>query len=345
MRRSVLLLLLVLAGVACIDFRDGLRCASEGDCDGYYCVNAICRQTAGNSGNGGGAAGGGGGSAGGSGNSSPITLATGQTGARGLLADNTNLYWLSGTYLTLSVNATPRAGGAIRALGTVTSHQRSDSRLAVDATYLYCSSSNAVTAFPLAGGNPVILATPADPSIQEFTDTLATDGTNLYWFTYEDRMPSNLLFVPKTGGAPTMLASGLDSPRSLGFAGGRVFWATGSGVMVMPEGGGAIVTVADDSATSLRSDGTNLYWLSGWNIKEMPLRGSAANTMLSSDGPIGSLAVGISDLYWVNYEGVLVKRPLAGGQTSVVSSSAGSVVTDSASVYWTESGWIMELPQ
>jgi hypothetical protein len=286
-----------------------------------------------------------GGAGGGSDNGGPLTLATGQTGARGLLADNTNLYWLSGTYLTLSVNATSRTGGAIHTLGMVTSYERSDSRLTADGGFLYCSSGTAVTAFPLAGGNPVVLATPTDPSIQAFTDTIAADNVNLYWFTHEDSRPSNLLILPKTGGTAMTLVSGLDSPRSLGFAGGKVFWATSSGVMVMPAGGGAFVTIADDNASNLVSDGTNLYWLSGWNIKWMRLTESASTTLLASDGTISSLAVGGSSLYWVQ-DGVLVRGPLAGGPTAVISSNnVALVATDSEFVYWTESGSIMKLAQ
>jgi hypothetical protein len=154
-----------------------------------------------------------------------------------------------------------------------------------------------------------------------------------------------LLILPKTGGTAMTLVSGLDSPRSLGFAGGKVFWATSSGVMVMPAGGGAFVTIADDNASNLVSDGTNLYWLSGWNIKWMRLTESASTTLLASDGTISSLAVGGSSLYWVQ-DGVLVRGPLAGGPTAVISSNnVALVATDSEFVYWTESGSIMKLAQ
>ncbi len=100
------------------------------------------------------------------------------------------------------------------------------SAIAVDGTAVYAQVTDGIEAVPLAGGAPVMLAPMAS------TFALASDGTNLYYFEFNDE---TLIQVPLAGGAPRTLADSVTAPseQSLATDAHAVYWIANDSVYKM----------------------------------------------------------------------------------------------------------------
>jgi len=138
----------------------------------------------------------------------------------GLTTDGTNVYWVAGGG---DIDAVPVGGGAVKTLAT---KQYGATTLAADGVNLYWTSDDAQTGtcgvcpppppptatdssvykVPVTGGTPTVLAT------GYAINTLAVDGTDVYWFdSYKDTLSA----VSVTGGAPIVLADGVNTEGNL----------------------------------------------------------------------------------------------------------------------------------
>lgn len=215
--------------------------------------------------------------------------------------------------------------------------------LAVDATDVYYSSGHSIWKVPKQGGAPTEIASgltqptkleiasgsvvfldyrrrieevdTTDGSISVLLDD--TDPFARYWDiavndevvvlirTVSD-LDGTILSVPRTGGAPTVLAE-----TDVGC------WPKyGHGIALSP---------------------THAYWGEGIDIKRVALDGGVVETVSNAEDHAHTLAVGADFVYWANGAGGLLFAPLEGGSGTHLSSDGivREIALDSAHAYWT----------
>jgi hypothetical protein len=205
------------------------------------------------------------------------------------------------------------------------------------------------------------------------TTGIAVDGANVYWSVCRT-VGSTLgavMTVPKAGGTPTALASGVICPRSLAVDATNVYWtssdsATAAGqVMKVPIAGGAPGVLASGLSRpgfGIAVDATNVYWTnSGYyttsfadgTVMTVPIAGGAPTTLASGQNQPAGIAVDATSVYWANLgdgnkagTGALMKAPITGGMATVVAAGQEypSIAIDSTSVYWTTSAGVLKAP-
>jgi hypothetical protein len=143
----------------------------------------------------------------------------------------------------------------------------------------------------------------------------AVDSTNVYWSEAET---STVKSIPIRGGAITVLADNQPAPSPPVLAVGKLFWAVGSPI----------------------------------NIVTMPIAGGLPTPLANGVNLNGELVANATDLFYLGSSGI-VRIPLAGGASSVVPATSGSLTEalalDSANLYWvvdvsTSVARIMKLP-
>jgi hypothetical protein len=209
----------------------------------------------------------------------PETIAAVGYAPRSILVDNTNVYWGDQGSAPV-VRAVPKAGGAITVIGE--GHAIIDF-LAQDATNIYWPDpwSHQILTAPKTGGATTLVVSGTGNIAG-----LAVDDTHVYWSDYDDgavkraakdgggaiqglasagpgtwsvAVDSSMVYwvaggteelwsVDKTGGTPSLLASGWNF-RGLATWGGRVFWAQNG----YSTAGSAAVGASDASGTDVFS--------------------------------------------------------------------------------------------
>jgi hypothetical protein len=204
---------------------------------------------------------------------------------RPLTLSAATLVYGSGSYGTggtgTGVRKVAVAGGAVTNIALNTADLAS---IAVDSSSVYWTtySPYKVVTAPLAGGTPITLS--GRPSLPQ---QLAVDATNVYWVE-----GGNIFFVPKGGGTPVALVSGVYAQAMI-LQGGFLYFSTwrgigaaGTGIFRVPVSGGTPVPIATGllSVTTLTTDGTTVYWSDGGNNLSILRRAPAAG-----GGPFVSL--------------------------------------------------------
>jgi hypothetical protein len=116
------------------------------------------------------------------GGGTPTTLISGRSEPRGIVVDETNVYWVDGRPST--VMSVPIEGGTPRTLASCQDAFYSCMNVTMDRTYVYWTADGNLQRTPRGGGVPEILVT-ATISVGEF----AVDATNLYWVDLGDGSP------------------------------------------------------------------------------------------------------------------------------------------------------------
>jgi hypothetical protein len=298
----------------------------------------------------------------------PVTIAL--SGSRGPAAGT--VYWVNrGTYVyDGSVKTIPSGAGSAT---TLAPNQSYPAAVVLDGTNVYwanegttqCPQSpychgGSMNSVPVGGGSYSTLVSDLNAP-----DSVAVDGTNVYWTDPEDQTVNQ---APLAGGDTIVLASGQNGPRSVAVDGSNVYWVdTGDPnkangvVQKVPIGGGTITPLASSQhvPAELVLDDTYLYWVSlgDGTVQKVPLGGGSATTLVTGQLPV-ALAVDATHIYWTNgslkpYGGTVKAMPLAGG--TVVTLARGqeyptSVAVDGTYVYFitpgefTDSGAVNVVP-
>lgn len=233
------------------------------------------------------------------------TIATSNGYVTSLVLDATNAYWTSNNMI--SAYQVPLSGGSLVTL--FDSGMNSPTGIAVTATDVYVSQNgwpgairkvpigggslstvvaaswvsqllvdgdtllwisydyakpetSAVTRMSLSGGAPENLA-----SNIGYVTGLAMDATHLYWV---DGSGGTVSRIPKIGGTPTTLVTGLQSPQRLAVKDDRVYvtqWGSGSGavgaVFSFPTTGGELAAVAIDQnrPSDICATESGVFWI------------------------------------------------------------------------------------
>ena len=190
---------------------------------------------------------------------------------------------------------------------------------------------------------------------------LAINSTHAFFGRRNADGSSAIWSVPKTGGSPSKIASGV--PQYLVADDGFVYWHDGNALYSAPVTGAGdqpasqLTTGPAFGRLALGSDGS-LYWV---DVADTTRKGSVHRmqdrneTILASDqDPIGAIAVDSSFVYYSNAGGPgvggLIKRvPTAGGTVETFAPTAAQVVAlrvDPQNIYFRdETGAVFSLPK
>lgn len=168
-----------------------------------------------------------------------------------LRIDSKNVYWPSPN----TVSGVPLAGGAPIPLAQET--LTTPNRIAIDATYIYWSESpefggDSVKRTALTGGGEIqTLAMNLSP-----VEDLEIDDSNVYVLSNAD-----LMKIPLAGGEAVPVVVGLGT--SFVLDGDQVYATNGTTVVKVAKSGGnpTVLATGQTRATSITLDATNIYWL------------------------------------------------------------------------------------
>ncbi len=173
---------------------------------------------------------------------------------------------------------------------------------------------------------------------------LALDTTDVY---VADMFAGTVARLPKTGGAPRVLVSGLDAPSSVFVDAKNVYFTTASAVRRVPKGGGAITTIAtrQDSPGDVVADGKYVFWSTYTSVVRAPLAGGPSVVIARASGAVPGIAIDTSTVYFIDnpaygLTGVVKSIPKVGGKVSVVASEQAipmDLAVDGTNVYWANS--------
>jgi hypothetical protein len=253
-----------------------------------------------------------------------------------------------------AVRSVPKDGGAVASVLTVAAPEEANPiALVVGEQSLYvltCGSpcddvrldsvnerytGGAIVEVPRAGGSPTVLAHGL-----RFPRDLAADDGDLYWTEYGSfaaddshgtdyryQMDGVVKRLPKAGGAPAVVARGLDSPTEIVLDDGHVrvlsaghytpeghTWTKGLGLLRVARAGGP---VEKDPRLSLLSDGTYDYRVdveyygspglygrpSRKFIRRAPRAGGRVATIYETKHDIRSLVLDRAHLFWLEGPG------------------------------------------
>ena len=204
---------------------------------------------------------------------------------------------------------------------------------------------------------PGVVTLVTRPRSTWFGDSMAVDGTSLYWLEHGDLMdgPGSLMRMSKCGGAPERLATTSNYPGRVVVDATHAYWtsqaAAGTGgVRSVPLAGGAPTLIAPDgNDTGVAVDATYVYWIDhGSTVMRAPKTGGAAVVFASGPFPWDSVAVNASRVVWTNQPAMgwlLTEMSVAGGPVTTLDSAAtGNVGTwaglaiDDDRAYWAAYG-------
>ena len=128
---------------------------------------------------------------------------------------------------------------------------------------------------------------------------LAMDSGNLYWTNF---LGGELMSVPKAGGKPRAVASGLQSPMDLAVDDVNVYVVVGTGnngfnqILSIDKASGASTVLVDpgEPITNLRIDDDRLYWGGPSEIKSLSKHGDLP---LTTSAALAPYPLGVDDKY------------------------------------------------
>jgi hypothetical protein len=303
-----------------------------------------------------------------------VTLASSRSAPRTITVNADSVYWLDaaqgGSVMTCSVCGCE--GAPTRIAGPAEAYYGRD--LAVDATSVYWASGTSLDLMKCGiggcGDPPTIIES------GEGVDSIAVDAANIYWTTPSNAQPNSMGGITLDGtlkkcplagcsGAPTTLASGLNSPATIAVDATNVYLATLNGSTVAQCGIGGCGTpttlaVGQANASGVAVDATSVYWIASDTVMKCALGGCGGKpTTLASNQLVPSgIAVDGANVYWVNAgagdgaDGAVMKCATdgCGGTPTQLASgqrSPAGIAVDGTSVYWTNSdtnaGTVMKL--
>ncbi len=278
----------------------------------------------------------------------PVTLAAGISRAYAIAVDEAFVFVTSavdgGELLRI-----PKAGGPALALLTGLGRPR---HLALDAERVWVTS-------PMDGR--VLAATKDGAAVQQIVAAspghpagIARAGTTTVWVRQGPGVKGGALFAwePESV-APTLLASGLDSPGALVVSEGHAFWidnTTGNtpgiwhfapATTAVPQ---LLAPLPAANGNDLALDDSHVYYAMNAEVGRVH-RDGGARQVLSSGAFAHGVALGGPHLYWVEggatSSGRLARVPRAGGSVETLATGLvvpRDVALDEACVYWTNQG-------
>ena len=170
------------------------------------------------------------------------------------------------------------------------------------------------------------------------------DQTSVYWVDYTIGSGSSIKKVSKSGGAVTVLASGIGAVNQIAVDGTTVYWteyneSTGSGqIRSVPSGGGPITTLASGTPAGsvydvffpvgIALDANYVYWgegTGGGAIRRVPKAGGQVTDIDRGQGTVNFLALDATqtNFYFIGDSGSFFRQPIASGSKQALASKVG----------------------
>ena len=150
------------------------------------------------------------------------------------------------------------------------------------------------------------------------------------------------------GGAPTVLATGLSSPRGIAASGAFVYVTVRTGVLAIPKAGGVpqgFITTSDPPNAIVASATTACFTTDGGNVYCASLQGGSIATLALGVVGVSSIALANDLAYWPSAQGgASIERCGVGGAgRSVIASATGpftpnGIAVAGSALYFTTSG-------
>jgi hypothetical protein len=141
------------------------------------------------------------------------------------------------------------------------------------------------------------------------------DASNVYFIGEDEGALGTLYRVPRSGGTPTALASGVGNGTAFG---------------------------------PLATDGASVFYLKGGAIMRIPVGGGAETTFAPAVDFVADMTVHEGALYWACYScGTIVKQPIDQGPAVILASNQASpscIAVDDSFVYWGTDSALMKYP-
>jgi len=304
---------------------DPNNCGACGNsCGGQACVDGICGST---------------------------VIATDQSNAYALAADDTYVYWITSGSV-YNINETPVGGGGTTVIlnGDNVAYPGG---FVVSSGDIYWSNeipSGTIERLLTSGGNSTPLTTGVS-----YPSTVFASGNTLYFATntYESATSGAIMSVPLGGGSPTMVADNQEFSMnsggpSIAVSGSNVYWTTATDIVTAPTTGGNVATfAANQYAGGIVADATNVYWtseLSGGIVVQQSITGGSSITLATSQYSPYAMALDSTTVYWGTAQGgtgTVVKVPIGGGtQVTLAMNQAQpfGIALNSTTVFWIDYG-------
>ncbi|WP_437662254.1 hypothetical protein [Sorangium sp. So ce1182] len=242
---------------------------------------------------------------------SPVSLVSGSQfyPTKGIALDADHVYWIAYYHGVFRV---PKSGGPPVHIVSVNT---SAANVAVDDDFVYMGEfgSEEVDGFAKIVKAPKTGGALADVA-QTVTgvDVIAIDADQVYWI---NKGRQRVYKVDKAGGSPVELFNAGERPYSgtyrISTSDTDVFWASKQGIMKGPKGGGdAVLLQLAGWGEDMALDNENVYWTQwGSDVAKGPLTGGEP-TLIAADQPSPwTIAVDATHVYWINYDGTVMKAP------------------------------------
>lgn len=224
-------------------------------------------------------------------------------------------------------------GGAPKPTGEIIVPDAEAVSLALDNSTLYWAQFGggifALPVNPLAATPTTLVARDADGSAAADNPTsLAIANGMVYWtdVNHLSQRGGGLWVVPESGGAPVVIAAGLDQPRQLAIAGSQAYFLDGSELLVTSLDAVEYPQLVSNDVDEFHIANDRVYWTSYSDRRKLyalDLSTPAATPMLSAT-IAGSWTFAVDDvnLYLrtgdISSQFTITKQPLAGGDPVTV---------------------------
>ena len=247
---------------------------------------------------------------------------------------------------------------------------RTDGAMANDALSSSCASDVCAAGRTADAGGDSPSARPGDGVVVLWSDesgwtqpsSMAIDATDIY-LTADSGDNGVVVRVPKSGGAPTTLASTGEDPFGIALDATHVYWRAandveGWDILSVPKGGGTPTTITSQPEIQWGPvvNDTDLYW--AWSsagvypgtntfaVVTVPKSGGTPSTIASGTDQVMDLTVDATNVYWIEQDHAAVMAlPVAGGVPTKLAATTDasadayglSLAIHGANVYWTDS--------
>jgi len=243
----------------------------------------------------------------------------------------------------------PFDSGAVTVMAHVINGDPSNTMrdLTQDASALYWVDKTGVRTVSKGGGTYSDMATGRVGPL-----SITRVGSNLFWIESPCCAHGDIgtvLEIPVTGGAPSVIKSGINVAVSITADANYLYWVSGGGIGQIEHLGGldrsnfdgsAQIPIVDIGCGGLFDvDATNVYCGAGFAIKKIPLTGGKSEVIAVGGFYVSDLATDGAYVYWVQKDPLATVARVAvdGGPVQVLASGAGPggpLHLDADYVYW-----------
>jgi hypothetical protein len=224
----------------------------------------------------------------------PMVLASGQTGAIGIVADRTDVYWSIET--PSHMVSLPLSGGAPMPFP---SSPPSAALLALQGTTLYVADPASSAIWMMVLPSTVVISVAAGQSAPIGVTADAQSPANVYWTS---TLNGNLSTVKVGGVARVLLKTTQPTGIAVTAGGTDLYWAASTGINHLALSGlptPTVIVPGQSNAIGVALDEANVYWTTGSGaVMAAALDGSNLRTLAAARSMPTGIFVDATSIYW-----------------------------------------------